>query len=320
MKVLVGPNNLALEAVLDALRPQYPHITFAHCPDRAALSAALADADVYLGWLSREEFLAARRLRWIQSPSSGIDRFLAIPELAQGQVLLTSARGTHGACLAEHTFAMILAFTRRIREYVLAQGRHEWANRELRPAMRELTGATMGIIGLGAVGRAIARRAAAFDMRVVAVDAVPAEAPEGVAWLAGSEGLGRLLDESDYVVVTVPWTPETVGLIGAEELARLKPTAMLVGISRGGIIDEAALLGALREGRLAAAALDVTSSEPLPADSPLWEEPNLLITPHVAGGTQYETAHILEIFTENLARLLRGEAPLRNQIDKARGF
>ncbi|NLD43681.1 MAG: D-2-hydroxyacid dehydrogenase [Chloroflexi bacterium] len=320
MKVLVGPNNLALESVLDALRPRYPDITFAHCPDRAGLAAALADADVYLGWLSGEEFLAARRLRWIQSPSSGIDRFLAIPELAAGQVLLTSARGTHGACLAEHTFAMILAFTRRIREYVFAQGRHEWANRELRPAMRELTGATMGIIGLGAVGRAIARRAAAFDMRVVAVDAVPAEAPEGVAWLCGPDGLGRLLDEADYVVVTVPWTPETVGLIGAEELARLKPTAMLVGISRGGIIDEAALLAALREGRLAAAALDVTATEPLPADSPLWEEPNLLITPHVAGGTQYETAHILEIFTENLARLLRGELPLRNQIDKARGF
>ncbi len=224
-------------------------------------------------------------------------------------MLLTSARGTRGACLAEHTFAMILAFTRRIREYVLAQGRHEWANRELRPAMREADRRDHGDYRPGRGGaEAIARRAAAFDMRVVAVDAVPAEAPEGVAWLAGSEGLGRLLDESDYVVVTVPWTPETVGLIGAEELARLKPTAMLVGISRGGIIDEAALLGALREaagGRRARRDVQRAAA----GRFPLWEEPNLLITPHVAGGTQYETAHILEIFTENLARLLRGEAP-----------
>jgi len=186
--------------------------------------------------------------------------------------------------------------------------------------MRELTGSTMGIVGLGNVGRAIAHRAAAFEMRVVAVDVTPGPPPAGVERVAGLDGLGALLAESDYVVVTVPWTRETSGMIGAAEIARMKPGAMLVGISRGGIIDEGALVAALRAGRLAAAALDVTSTEPLPNDSPLWDVPNLLITPHVAGGTQFEASHILEIFAENLGRFIRGESPLRNQVDKARGF
>ncbi len=320
MKVLVGPNALSLEKVIADLRVDYPGYTFVYCPTRDGLSAELADADVYLGWVTRDEFLAAKRLRWIQSPSSGVDRFMAIPELAKGQVLLTSASGTHGACLAEHTFAMILAFTRGIREYVVQQQAHHWSNREFRASMRELTGSTLGIIGFGTVGRAIARHAAAFDMRVVAVDAVPGAVPEGVAWLEGLNGLDKLLAASDFAVVTVPLTPETVGMIGAAQLARMKAGAMLVGISRGGIIDEDALMAALRGGRLAAAALDVTATEPLPADSPLWDVPNLLITPHIAGGTQFETTHILEIFTENLGRLVRGELPLRNQVDKVRGF
>jgi len=157
-------------------------------------------------------------------------------------------------------------------------------------------------------------------MRVVAVDVTPGPPPAGVERVAGLDGLGALLAESDYVVVTVPWTRETSGMIGAAEIARMKPGAMLVGISRGGIIDEGALVAALRAGRLAAAALDVTSTEPLPNDSPLWDVPNLLITPHVAGGTQFEASHILEIFAENLGRFIRGESPLRNQVDKARGF
>jgi len=320
VKVLIGPNALGLEAAIPELRAQYPAVTVAWCPAQDGLADALADADVYFGWLTRDDFLAAKRLRWVQSPSSGVDRFLAIPELARGSVLLTSASGTHANCLAEHTFAMILAFTRGIRECVVQQQARHWSNREYRPAMRELTGSTMGIVGLGNVGRAIAHRAAAFEMRVVAVDVTPGPPPAGVERVAGLDGLGALLAESDYVVVTVPWTRETSGMIGAAEIARLKPGAMVVGISRGGIIDEGALVAALRAGRLAAAALDVTSTEPLPNDSPLWDVPNLLITPHVAGGTQFEASHILEIFAENLGRFIRGESPLRNQVDKARGF
>jgi phosphoglycerate dehydrogenase-like enzyme len=141
---------------------------------------------------------------------------------------------------------------------------------------------------------------------------------EDLLW--GFGRLGDLLRESDYVVVTVPRTPQTLGMIGAEQLALMKPSAILVGISRGGIIDQRALAQALREKRLAAAALDVFETEPLPADSELWDMENLLITPHVAGGTQFETQYILDIFRENLERFMRGDLPLRNQIDKQRGF
>lgn len=320
MKVLFGANPMGLERALPELGEAHPDVTFAHCAERGALAEAIADADVYVGWLGRDEFLAARRLRWIQSPSSGINYYLAIPELVEGDVLLTSARGTHGACLAESVLGMILAFTRGIRTCIQRQPERAWAGREARPSLVELTGSTMGIVGFGTVGRAIAKRAQAFDMRIVAVDLYPGDRPDYVEDLWRLDRLDDLLRIADYAVVTVPYTPQTVGMIGVHELSVMKPTAMLVGISRGGIIEQAALAEALREGRLAAAALDVTKPEPLPPDSELWDLENLLITPHIAGGTQFEADHILDIFRENLDRFLRGELPLRNQIDKRQGF
>lgn len=320
MKVLFGPNMMGLEQAIPALSQQFPTVEFAHCGARQELPQSIADADVYVGWLDRDVFLAARRLAWIQSPSSGCDHFLAIPELAGGDVLLTSARGTHGACVAESAMAMILALTRGIKDSVLRQQERAWAPREIRPKMVELTGSTLGIIGFGAVGRALARRASAFDMRVIAVDLYPGEKPDSVSELWGLERLRDLLRESDYVVVTAPRTPQTRGLIGAAQLALMRPGAVLVGVSRGGIIDQEALVQALRDKRLAAAALDVFVPEPLPPEHELWGVENLLITPHIAGGTQYECQHVLEIFSENLGRFLRGELPLRNQVDKQRGF
>lgn len=320
MRVLVGPNPFNLEQVIADLAGAYPQVQFAFCPKREDLQAALAEAEVYFGWLTREEFLATTKLRWIQSPSTGVDRFLAIPELRDGDVILTSARGTHRACLAEHALAMILAFTRGIRACVVRQQRHEWAIHELRPKMVELTGGTLGIIGFGAVGRGLAERARVFGLRILAVDVLPQDKPDYVAWLGGLDRLETLLRESDYVVVAAPFTAETRGMLGKDKLALLKPSAILVGISRGGIIDETALCEALREGRLAGAALDVFEQEPLPADSPLWDVENLLITPHIAGGSQFEGQIIRSIFAENLGRYVRGEFPLRNQVDKVRGF
>jgi phosphoglycerate dehydrogenase-like enzyme len=215
---------------------------------------------------------------------------------------------------------MIFAFTRGIRDSILRQREHEWAIRAIRPKMVELTGSTMGIVGFGTVGRALARRAQAFDMRIIAVDLYRGEKPDHVDGLWSLDRLDELLRESDYVVVTVPYTPQTVGMIGAEQLALMKPSAMIIGISRGGIIDQEALAAALHGNRLAAAALDVFKPEPLPADSELWDLENLIVTPHVAGGTQLESQHVLDILGENLGRFARGELPLRNQIDKARGF
>ncbi len=256
----------------------------------------------------------------MQSPSSGINYYLEIPELVESDVLLTSARGTHGACLAESAFAMILAFTREIRRFILAQLEHRWTNRELRCEMIELTGTTIGIVGFGTVGRAIAQRAQAFGMRILAADLYPEIKPEYVAELWSLDRLDDLLAASDFVVVTVPSTPATKGMIGAEQIAKMQENAILVGISRGGIIDEDALVDALRANRIRGAALDVFEQEPLPADSELWDLPNLLITPHAAGGTQYEGQYVLDILTENLDRFLNNRLPLRNQIDKQRGF
>ncbi|MBL7198835.1 MAG: D-2-hydroxyacid dehydrogenase [Anaerolineae bacterium] len=320
MKVLIGGNQMGLENAIRDLREKYPGVEFVHCANRADTAQYIADADVYMGWMNRDIFVAAKNLKWVQSPSSGIDYYLAIPELVESDVLLSSARGTHGACLAESTLAMILAFTRGIRDAVLRQQDHLWAIREIRPKLVELTGSTLGIVGFGMVGRSLAERARVFGMRIVALDLYPTDKPDYVSELWGFDRLDDLLRQSDYLVVTVPRTPQTLGMIGAEQLALMKPTAMLVGISRGGIIDQDALAQALREKRLAAAALDVFMPEPLPEDSELWDVENLLITPHMAGGTQFEGQHVLDIFYENLGRFVRGELPLRNQIDKIRGF
>jgi phosphoglycerate dehydrogenase-like enzyme len=320
MKVLVGPNNYGLEKCLPDLTRAYPQAQFVHVANPADLAKEIVDAEVYMGWVNRDLFLSAKKLKWIQSPSSGVNMYTAIPELTAGPLLLTSARGTHGACLGDHTFAMILSFTRHIRELVVEQPKHHWAIREVRGKMMELSESTMGVIGLGVVGRAVAKRANAFDMKIIAVDMYPNDKPDYVSWLRGLDSLPELLREADFVVTTVPYTEQTHNMIAAPQLALMKPTAMLLGISRGGIINEADLAKALREKRLGAAALDVTEKEPLPADSELWDIENLLITPHVAGGTQFEGRNIIRIFVENMGRYTRGEFPLRNQVDKQRGF
>ena len=320
MKVLIGPNLMGLQEALPELEEKYPQVTFAYCADWDALPEAIADADVYMGWLREEAFEAAAQLKWIQAPSTGVDGYLTLPGMLERDVYLTNARGTHAACLAESAMGMILAFTRGIRAGIFHQQAHTWANRKIRPQLVELTGSTMGIVGLGSVGRALAARAYAFDMRILAVDLYTHDKPAHVSELWDPEHLDDMLRVSDYVVVTVPRTAKTRHMIGAPQLAVMKPTAIIVGISRGGVIDEAALAQALREDRLWAAALDVTDPEPLPEDHDLWDMDNLLITPHIAGGTQHETPYVLNIFRENLDRFLDGEFPLRNQVDKERGF
>jgi phosphoglycerate dehydrogenase-like enzyme len=320
MKVLIGANNMGLETHLEELRTEFPDVTFEYLPNRDGLADALADVDVYMGWINREAFLAAKQIKWIQSPSSGANYYVAIPELVASDVLLTSAVGTHSQCLADSVFAMLLAFTRGIRAFVLRQERHDWSLSELRGTLCELTQQTIGLIGFGSVGRATASRAVAFGMRILAVDAYPGVKPDYVESLTGLEGLPNLLAESDAVVVSVPYTPDTDGMIGPEQIAQMKDGAYLIGISRGKIIDEDALVEALQSGRLAGAALDVFAQEPLPKDSPLWDIPNLLITPHAAGGTQFEGQHVMSIFKENLRKFLANDLPLRNQVDKKLGW
>ncbi len=319
MKVVIVPGMAGLDTFVPDLRRDYPDVEFVVCSDRAHLPALMADAEVFFGPVGPDVVRDAPHLKWVQSISTGIDNMMAIPELARGEIFLTGARGTHSACLAESVFGMIFAFTRGIRESVFLQQRHHWAQGTLRGELRELSSCTLGLVGYGAMAQAIAARALAFDMRVIAVDLSPREAAGG-AHVRGMDGFEELLAQSDYVVVTVPVHHDTRGLIDAHAIGLMKPTAMLVGISRGGVIDQAALAAALRAKKLWAASLDVFDPEPLPADSELWDLQNLLVTPHIAGGTQFEGRNVVEIFRENLTRFLRGDLPLQNQVDKSKGF
>lgn len=320
MKVLFGPTIMSLEDSLGDLRERFPEVEFEYCPVVGDLNEAIQAADVFVGSMTEDLFKDAKRLKWIQSPSSGVDKYLSIPDLAAGDVLLTSASGTHGPGLAESTLGTMLAFNRGLLTSVVRQQARKWSASELRPVLIELTGMTLGIVGFGAFGQHLAERARAFDMHILAIDIRSLNKPDYVSRLWTPDRLDDLLRESDYVVVALPLTPETENLITAEKIALMKPSAILLAMSRGGIVDQDAVARALREKRLRAAALEVMRPEPLPADSYLWDVENLLVTSHIAGGTQYERQYVIEIFSDNLDRLLAGHLPLRNQVDKDAGF
>jgi phosphoglycerate dehydrogenase-like enzyme len=216
--------------------------------------------------------------------------------------------------MAEFGLALVLALLKQLPFFLAAQREHAWR----RTLPREARGRTLGILGLGAIGEALAVRAAALGMRVIGTQRAPKPHP-AVECVEPPERTDLVLAESDVVVLLLPLTAETRGLLSRERLARMKPGALLVNLARGGIVDEDALVEALREGRLAGAAFDVFATEPLPAESPLWDAPNLWITPHMAGGFPEILDETTRLFAENVARLERGE-PVRNAIDRERGY
>lgn len=278
-----------------------------------------ADIDILYGHPSREILEMAPKLKWIQASSAGVEFVARIPELVNSDIILTNTRGAHGPSIGEHTFALLLAMTRHIPESLDQDRRHHWERGALYRTAREIGGLTMGIIGFGALGKGVAMRAPAFDLKVLAVDAQAVDGAGLVEEVWPVSRLDDLLAASDIVVVTAPLTPETHHMIGAEQLARMKHDAYLIVVSRGGIVVEDALIEALKDGKLAGAALDVTEQEPLPADSPLWETPRLLMTPHLAGASARKERRCVEIFKENLLRYQQGDA-LINVVDKSRGY
>ncbi len=306
-------------------QPRYPadhHPPVVRTAAQAAEWAALlAAAEVLLevDGPSMTDFEArVPRLRWIQSSSSGVGEWVRRLGIVESPIVVTNAAGLHSTPLAEFVLFAMLYFAKRWPLMVAEQRAHHWE----RCAVETLEGKTLGIVGLGSVGRVVAQLARPFGVRVIGSRRSPGEhtaADYGVDALFGPGDLPTLLRESDYVALSVPHTAETVGLLGQAELASMRPGAVLINIARGSVVDEPALIEALRGGHLAGAALDVFATEPLPADSPLWDMPNVLVTPHSMSTDTTENERLTTLFADNLCRYVAGE-PLRNVIDKVRGY
>jgi phosphoglycerate dehydrogenase-like enzyme len=283
---------------------------------RESQLAAIEDADIAFGAITDEIFRHARRLRWIQSVGAGVDRYLT-PLFAESDVVLTSEKGLVGTHLAEHAFAHLLALTRGINT---ALRERRWDARFLiRAAAWELTGRTLGVIGMGGTGVEVGRRAQAFGMRVIATDPEPVERPSFVEAIWTPDRFHDLLGESDAVVVTAPLTAETRGMFDEAAFLAMRRHAILVNVSRGEIMAMDPLIDALQRGLIAGAGLDVTPTEPLPPDNPLWSMESVIITFHTAGASPYRGNRIVERFRRNLARFQAGE-PLEGVIDKRKGY
>jgi phosphoglycerate dehydrogenase-like enzyme len=309
-----------LEAPVEAWREKFPGVEFVVARGLEEQIAAARGADAYLGRMRREVFLAVGpQLRWVHSGGAGIEKLVAIPELVESSVIVTNTRGAHATCIADHTFAMLLALARKLPDLWGDQRQRVWKRPGVTDGMRALCGATLVIVGLGNIGQAIARRAAAFEMRVLGIDVRPGETPDGVEAVWGLDRLDEALGKADAVVISVPYTRETHRLMDARRIALLKPGAYLLAVSRGGIVEEPALIAALQEGRLAGAGLDVQEREPLPPEDPLWEAPNLILTPHCSGTSDLTRERVWAITEENLRRFVNGE-PLLNLCDKHAGF
>jgi phosphoglycerate dehydrogenase-like enzyme len=304
---------------IQSFRDAYPGVEFVctSSPDEA--KREIVDADAYFGNPSRDIFLAAKKLRWIQAPSAGIEFVHGVPELVESDVVVTNARGAHAATIAEHTFAMLLSLTRSLRFFDHAKGCHSWLRAEGYRRLSGIDGKTMGIVGYGNIGRAIAKRAHAFEMTVLAVDAQEVPPGEYARSVWRLDRLHDMLRETDVLVISAPITPQTRGMIGETEIRLIKPGGYLLAVSRGGIVQEPPLIAALKDGHLAGAGLDVAETEPLPPDNPLWDIPNLVITPHISGGSTMTTELMWSIFFENVGHFVKNE-PLRNLTDKRLGY
>lgn len=302
------------EALRDGFRSAFPDREYRVWASEKEFIESIEEVEVLFAFgLPRGHWGRARRLRLIQMAGAGVDSVLPAPDLPE-QVLLSNARGVHEPEMSEFALALILALAKRLPRAMAQQQERAW---KLFGTHR-LAGKTLGVLGLGTIGHAVARRAAALGMRVIGTKRHPEPLAEVDEVLPPSE-TRRVLAESDLVVVVLPYTPETEGLLDADAIAAMKPGAQLVNIARGGIVDEAALAKALGEGKVGGAAIDVFDEEPLLPSSPLWKAPNLLITPHIGGLNDEYVARIGEIFFENIRRLERGE-PLVNPVNREKGY
>jgi len=290
------------------------------CQGEGEVLSALDSAEVVFDVHHRKgrPFARAPRLEWLHTASTGVDRYLT-REFVESEIVLTNSRGIHAVPIAEHAMGLLLAHVRMLGRSFEDQRARRWGEREPYERLRELRGKTLGLVGVGRIGEAVAERARAFDMRVLGYRRRDLPPVPGVERMYRGDEMASFLAECDFVVVSVPLTDETRGMLGEAEFSAMKQGAYLVNVARGGVVDEDALVRSLRGGRLAGAAMDVFEQEPLPPDSPLYDAPGLTITPHVAGlGPSLDDERIA-LFEDNLRRYAEGR-PLRNVVDKRAGY
>ena len=283
---------------------------------RKALDTILADAEISFGMRTPVNLLArAPKLKWIQVTSAGVDRYLT-EEFKRSKVILTNASGVHATPIGEFVISLMLMFAKNAPLFFDAKQKKQW----LRSPGTVLRDKTVGVVGLGSIGQEVARLCKAFRMRVIATRRSPKRRhARNVDLLLPPNGLPRLLEESDYVAICLPLTKETRKLIGVAEFKMMKPSAYIINIGRGPVIDEEALIRALEEKQIAGAGLDVFATEPLPPESKLWDLPNAIISPHVSGGREDYEVGAIDIFCRNLKRYLEGKRMI-NVVNKEKGY
>jgi D-2-hydroxyacid dehydrogenase (NADP+) len=305
-----------------AIRERWPQMRVVQLPNYDALPQELPDTHIFVGAsLRAEQFAHAKSLEWIHSTAAGVAQ-LMYPELRNSGVIITNPSGIFSVPMAEHTMGMILALARNFPDSVYFQAAAKWAQQELwdKPQhLTEINGSILLIVGYGSIGRELAKRAQAFGMRVWGVTRSGKGDTTHAERVLPAAQLQEALPHADYVVIAAPETAETKHLIGAQQIARMKRGARLINIARGSLLDESALLNALRSGALGGAALDVTATEPLPADSPLWKAPNLFTTPHTSGVSDRLWQRETELLLRLLDQWFAGKE-LSNRVDLSRGY
>jgi phosphoglycerate dehydrogenase-like enzyme len=309
-------------ALAEPIRKRWPRMKVVYLPDYAGLDAQLPDTDIFVGWSLRpEQVRAARKLKWIHSTAAGVNQ-LMFPELRESHIVVTNASGVHAITMAEHTLGMLIAMARHFPEMVRHQLRTHWSQQDLWDAPlrpHELHGQVLLLIGFGAIGRELARRVKPLGMKVWAVTRSGKGDRKLAECILPAKRLDEALPKADFVVLAAPETPETLQMFGAKQLAAMKRTAFFVNVARGTLVDEAALIEALHSKKIAGAALDVTQTEPLPSESPLWALENVFLTPHVSGVSEQMWPRQAKLLVENLERWFSGRA-LLNRVDLKRGY
>ncbi len=312
--VLINKELLDLRPVMQQAAPGARLIEVS-----AATPKEIAAADAAIGVCSAEMLAQAKQLQWIQWPAAGVERCVRQPLLHERHLLLTNLQRTMGPSMAEHVLAMMLALSRHFDFFMKQQQQARWADDSTTPQLDDLDGKTVLVVGLGGIGTEVARRAHALGMRVTATRASGRAGPDFVSYVGLPDELLKLARDADFIVNCAPFTPQTTAIFNREFFETLKPGAYFISVGRGRSTVTADLIAALGSGRLAGAGLDVVDPEPLPADSPLWRLPNVIITPHISAHTAVSAEQRNFVLVENLRRYAAGE-PMISVVDIERGY